>query len=222
MEYMPQKILKSDKITIVVDSREGNSSIIDLLEEEDATIKKVSLGVGDYSVSDRVCIERKTSDDFINSIIDGRLFQQLEEMKDNFSKPILLIEGNFFRETMNKNALKAAMASVILDYEIPIIMTEDEEDTAKTIYWLARREQTDSKRPVAMKRKKKPKDIKKLQEHIISGFPGVSTVLGERILKKFKTIKGFAGSPAEEIKKVDGVGEVLAKKLEKILNKKYR
>jgi len=222
MEYMVQKILKSDKITIVVDSREGNSQIIDLLEEEDATIKKLSLAVGDYSVSDRVCIERKTSDDFINSIIDGRLFQQLERMKETFSKPILLIEGNFFRETMNKNALKAAMASVILDYEIPIIMTEDEEDTAKTIYWLARREQTENKRPVAMKRKKKPKDIKKLQQHIISSFPGVSTVLGERILKKFKTIRKFTESPAEEIKKVDGVGEVLAKKLEKILNKKYR
>ena len=47
------------------------------------------------------------------------------------------------------------MASIILDYEIPIIMTKDEEDTAKTIYWLSRREQVEYERPVGIKGKKK-------------------------------------------------------------------
>ena len=122
---------------------------------------------------------------------------------------------------MNENAIKAAMASIILDYEIPIIMTKDEEDTAKTIYWLAKREQIESQKPIGIKGKKKPKDIKKLQEHIISGLPGVSTKISKRILEEFNTIRKFTNATEEQMIKVDGIGKALAKKLNKLMNEKY-
>jgi Fanconi anemia group M protein len=219
---MIQHILKpKDQVVIFADFREEASNIKNLIEELGGIVKKTSLKVGDYICSDRVCVERKTANDFINSIIDGRLFQQLEELRDNFTKPILIIEGNNFRESMNNNAIKAAMASIILDYEIPIIMTKDEDDTAKTIFWLSKREQVESERPIGIKGKKKPKDIKKLQEHIISGFPGISTKISKRILKEFKTIKNFSNVTEEELVKIDGIGKVLAKKLNKLINEKY-
>ncbi|MBL7169796.1 MAG: hypothetical protein ISS48_02160 [Candidatus Aenigmarchaeota archaeon] len=162
-----------------------------------------------------------TADDFINSIIDGRLFQQAEELIDNFTKPILIIEGNYFRESMNENAIKAALSSLILDYGISVLTTKDEEDTAKTIYWLAKKEQIESQRPIGIKGKKKPKDLKKLQEHIISGFPGVSTKISKRILEEFKTIKNFSNATEEQLIKIDGIGKALVKKLNKILNERY-
>ncbi len=216
-----QHILKSkNQVVIFVDHRE-DGNIKGLLEKNNGIVKEMSLEVGDYLCSDRVCIERKTSSDFINSIIDGRLFKQLEELKDNFTKPVIIIEGNNFRESMNENAIKAAIASVILDYEIPIIMTKNEEDTAKTVYWFAKKEQIESERPVGIKGKKKPKDIKKLQEHIISGFPGVSTKISKRILEEFKTIKKFSNATEEQLIKIEGIGKALAKKLNKLMNEKY-
>ena len=219
---MIQKILKPiDQVVIFVDFREKKTSIIDTIEEMGAKVKLISLKVGDYIVSDRVCVERKFSEDFINSIIDGRLFKQAEELKDNFEKPILIIEGNYFRETMNQNAIKAAIASIILDYEIPIIMTRDEEETARTIFWLAKREQTETKRPVGIKGKKKPKNLKDLQENILSSFPGVSVVLSKRILKQFKTIRDFANAEESDLIKIDGIGKILAKRLCKVLREKY-
>jgi len=154
-------------------------------------------------------------------VIDRRLFQQAEELKDNFSKPILLIEGDYFQGGMNENAIKAALASIVLDFDIPIIMTKHEEGTARTIYWLAKREQIISKKGIGIKGKKKPKDIKRLQEHVISSLPGVSVVLSKRILEKFKTIKNFAKAKESEIIKVDGIGKVLAKRLHKLLNEEY-
>jgi len=219
---MVQRILKPEnKLVIFADYREKNNPVIGYLEGLGALVKPLSLKVGDFICSERVCVERKTGEDFISSITDGRLFQQTEELKDNFSKPILLIEGYYFRGGMNENAIKAALASIVLDYDIPIIMTCHEEETARTIFCLAKREQMVSKIGVGIKGKKKPKDIKELQEHIISGLPGVSVVLSKRILRKFKTIKEFADADETEILKVDGIGKVLAKKLHKILNEKY-
>jgi len=216
-----QHILKpKDQVVIFVDHRES-SDVIEHFSEYDCKVIEQQLSVGDYLCSDRVCIERKTADDFVSSIIDGRLFQQLEELKDNFTKSILVIEGNNFRESMNENAIKAALASIILDFEIPIIMTKDGEDTAKTIYWLAKREQIESQKPIGIKGKKKPKDIKKLQEHIISGLPGVSTKISKRILEEFKTIRKFTNATEEQLIKVDGIGKTLAKKLNKLMNEKY-
>lgn len=217
-----QTILKPDnKVIVMIDFRENGCSVKDYLEDLGAVVKLISLKVGDFICSDRVCVERKTGDDFVSSIIDGRLFRQAEELKNNFSKPVMIIEGNNLRENMNDNAIKAALASIVLDYEIPVIMTRHEGETAKMIFWLAKREQMTSKRGVGIKGKKITKKPKDFQENVVSGLPGVSTVLSKRILGKFKTIKGFANADESKISEVKGVGKGLAKKIHKILNEEY-
>jgi len=219
---MIQRILKpKDKPVIIIDVRENKSSIKNYLESLDAMVKVLPLKVGDFICSERVCVERKTGDDFISSIVDGRLFQQAEELKDNFSKPIILIEGDYYKGGMNESAIKAALASLILNYEIPVIMTKDEDETARTIFWLAKREQIISNVGIGIKGRKKPKRLKDLQEHVISGLPGVSVILSKRILRKFKTIKNLANATEKELIEVDGVGKVLAKRLDELLNKEY-
>ncbi|MDI6826219.1 MAG: ERCC4 domain-containing protein [Candidatus Aenigmarchaeota archaeon] len=219
---MIQRILKpKDKPVIITDIRENKCSVKSYLEDLGAVVKVIPLKVGDYICSERVCLEKKTANDFISSIVDGRLFQQAEELKDNFSKPIILVEGNYYPGGMNENAIKAALATIILNYEIPIIMTRDEEETARTIFWLAKREQMVSKRGIGIKGEKKPKKLKDLQEHFISGLPGISVVLSKRILEKFKTIRNFANAEESELSKVKGIGKTLAKRLHKLLNEEY-
>jgi Fanconi anemia group M protein len=218
---MVQRTLKpEDKVLIFVDYREENK-ITEYVKDMGALIKPIPLKVGDYLCSDRVCVERKTGDDFISSITDGRLFEQAKELRENFSKPIFLIEGNCLKERINENALKSALASIILDYEIPVVMTRNEEESARMIFWLAKREQTITKIGVGISGKKKPKGIKELQEYFISGLPGVSTVLSKRILKEFKSIKNFGDAKENDMSKVKGVGKNLAKSLYKILNEEY-
>jgi len=219
---MIQRILKpKDKPVIITDVRENKCSVKDYLENFGAMVKVLPLKVGDFICSERVCVERKTGNDFISSIVDGRLFEQVKELKDNFDKPIILVEGNYYAGGMNENAIKAALASIILNYEIPVIMTKDEKETARTILWLAKREQITSGIEVGIKGKKKPKKLKDLQEHVISGLPGVSVILSKRILRKFKTIKNLANATEKELIEVDGVGKTLAKRLHELLNKEY-
>lgn len=219
---MIQRILKpKDKPVVIADVREKKCSVNNYLENLGAVVKILPLEVGDFICSERVCVERKTGNDFISSIIDGRLFKQAKELKDNFPKPIILVEGKYYAGGMNENAIKAALVSIILNYGIPVIMTNDEKETARTIFWLAKKEQIGSKIEMGIKGRKKPKKLKDLQEHVISGLPGVSETLSKRLLRKFKTVKNMANAKEKELLEVEGVGKVLAKRLHELLNKEY-
>ena len=61
-------------IRIVVDEREKNSQVPDLLRMMGVFVDYEQLAVGDYIVSSETIIERKTIHDLINSVYDGRLF----------------------------------------------------------------------------------------------------------------------------------------------------
>ena len=71
-------------ITIYADVHE--SRVVDFLKEYDANIVVRTLPVGDFVVSERLVVERKTRKDFENSILDGRVFVQAKNMKDYFDK----------------------------------------------------------------------------------------------------------------------------------------
>jgi ERCC4-type nuclease len=79
---------------IVVDERERKSGIPDLLRQAGTIIDFAQLKVGDYVVSPETAIERKTMQDLLNSIYDGRLFVQCSQLNEYYAKPVLIVEGN--------------------------------------------------------------------------------------------------------------------------------
>jgi DNA excision repair protein ERCC-4 len=79
---------------IVVDERERKSGIPDLLRQAGAIIDFAQLKVGDYVVSPETAVERKTMQDLLNSIYDGRLFVQCSQLNEHYVKPVLIVEGN--------------------------------------------------------------------------------------------------------------------------------
>lgn len=220
---MVQKILKpKEKILIFVDYREKGTPVFEHLKRTDALTKTANLDVGDYIASQRVVIERKNINDFVSSIIDGRIFQQANKLKKSYEKPIIIIEGSYFNRNISRNALKATIATLILDFGIPIIQTVNEKDTADTIYWLAKREQTERKVSIAIKRKgKKPKEITKLQKYVLCGLPHVSDVLATRLLKEFGSLKAIFNASQDQLQKVEGIGKKKAKTILDVITKKF-
>ncbi|MFA6012018.1 MAG: ERCC4 domain-containing protein [Desulfobacteraceae bacterium] len=79
---------------IAVDFREKASGIVENLSLQGVAVELKHLEHGDYLINDTVTIERKTGKDFLVSIIDGRLFNQIAALKKECSKPLVLIEGN--------------------------------------------------------------------------------------------------------------------------------
>jgi ERCC4-type nuclease len=82
------------RLRIVVDERERKSGIPDLLRRAGAVIDFAQLKVGDYVISPETAIERKTIQDLLNSIYDGRLFIQCSQLNEHYVKPVLIVEGN--------------------------------------------------------------------------------------------------------------------------------
>ena len=79
---------------VVVDTREFSCTTPIFLHEQNFWIVPMVLTVGDYILSDQICIERKAvaTHDLFESFKSGRLLQQVTNMERYFDKPILLIE----------------------------------------------------------------------------------------------------------------------------------
>lgn len=212
-----------NRVLIFIDTRESNSGIADYFGQYDCDVQKKMLLFGDFVASDRVIIEKKTVQDFIKSIIDKRLFQQLKAMKDNFEKPVLIIEGEeSLYGSLQPNIIRGVLAAIAVDMAIPIIWTRDMADTAGVVYWIARREQLQEKREITLRNKKTPKTIEEKQEYLISSLPDVSKVRSKALLKHFKTPKNIFNATEEELRKVNGIGKGIAEKIKKVLESEYK
>lgn len=77
---------------VVVDLREFRSSLPSLLHGRSMVIVPCMLTVGDYVLSQDICIERKSVSDLISSFNNGRLYNQAETMLKHYKNPMLLIE----------------------------------------------------------------------------------------------------------------------------------
>lgn len=213
-----QKIFKPDKkVVIVVDYRERE--LADLLKDVGAIVNIMNLEIGDFICSDRLAVERKTHSDFVSSIIDGRIFEQTRNLLDNFEKAVVIVEGSSNRN-INENAYRAALAKILTD-GVSIISTKNPKETARMIYWIAHKEQIEENSPLAFKVRKKPKDEKRLLEEIVAGLPGVSVVLSKRLLEHFGSVEKIFSADEQELSKVKGVGESLAKKIKSLVTTKY-
>lgn len=208
------------KVLIFVDSRED--SILDYFKQYDCLIQRKMLLIGDFIVSDRVVIEKKTVKDFISSIMDKRLFSQLKSMKDNFEKPLLVIEGEeSLYGMLSPNIIRGALAAVTVDLGIPVLWTRDLADTAGLIYWIAKREQIDEKREVSFRNKKCPETVKERQEYLVASLPDISLVRSKELLKHFKSPKNIFNASERELQEVKGIGKKIAERAKKVIDENY-
>jgi len=114
---------------ILYDHRERRSDVVkSLINEENIELKESSLLSADYIIQSKVDdkivevgIERKTIPDFLNSIIDKRLVNQLISLKENFNYPILIIEGEeniFALRNFHPNSIRGMISSIALDFQV--------------------------------------------------------------------------------------------------------
>lgn len=220
-----QKILPDDRVTVLADSRERNSLVIKHLEDSGVNVRPKQLKVGDYIASDRVGIERKSIPDFLQSITNQRLFKQLGSLTESYEKPLLILEGDpgllFMDNGMHPNAIRGALASVSIDYGVPIIWSPDSKGTAEQIHRIAYREQFKKDRGLQIRVKEKCHDLARQQEFIIAGLPHVSNTLSKRLLEEFRTVKKVFMGRKERFMRIEGMGEKKAKRIWELLNKEY-
>ncbi|MFH0860992.1 MAG: DEAD/DEAH box helicase [Candidatus Altiarchaeota archaeon] len=223
MDFTPKDDKGTVEVKVFVDVRERNSRIAERLGEKCAVELK-QLEIADYILSDRVAVERKTVDDFLQSIVDRRLFNQASEMVRNFPKPVLIIEGNmdfYSRRDIHANAIRGAIASLAVDYGIPILPSQDEEDTAEILYTIAKREQIDENRIVSLRGERKPWLLEERQIFVIESLPNVSGVLARRLLAHFGSVNAVFNASEDDLTKVEGIGKKKADEIRKVTSSRY-
>ncbi|MBO5840889.1 MAG: DEAD/DEAH box helicase [Methanobrevibacter sp.] len=213
---------QNQELVVYVDTREGNSKVIRALDTIGVKVKVNTMAVADYQVSEEVAIERKTAKDFVDSIVDKRLFKQARMMMEEFKKPIMILEGNdFYSGFINPNAIRGAMTSIALDYGISIIPTRTEEDTAAMIKRIAIREQKGEKRSIQIRTERKPQNLWEQQLFIIESLPNIGPVHAKRLLEHFGTVKAVLEADEKKLQEVEGIGKKTAKNIREVVEGKY-
>jgi len=181
------------------------------------------LSVGDYIISKRVGIERKSSQDFTDSIKDGRLFKELRNLTDNYERAILILEEDPFEgSSLDKNALYGAISSIILNLGVSVYKTKDAKETARFLYHLAKKEQTDKKTALKLRFDKAPIETSRLLEYVIAGIPGVNTLRAKNLLKEFQTLQKIFLADIPDLTKIENIGKKIAQEIYKISRYKYK
>jgi ERCC4-type nuclease len=205
---------------IIVDYREKNSLVISELISLEFAIEFKELKVADYLIND-VAIERKTISDFKSSMINKRLKNQLEELKQ-YPNSILIIEGIDEEELysddsktgISANAIRGFLISILINHKIPILFTKDYKDTAKFIKVLSKR---NFKEP-SLRVKKKSHNKKEQIQFILEGFPGIGPKTSKKLLEEFKSLKEVLNAKEETLKKILGKKSEIFKE---IIERKY-
>jgi len=209
---------------IIVDDRETSSRVAERLHELGASITLERLESGDYAVGDRILVERKTVQDFMNTLIERDLFGQLRAMADAAARPILVIEGEddlYAVRNIHPNAIRGTLAAITVDMGIALMRTRDADDTAEMLYVLAQREGSE-RGERKMHPKKSYRSVREEQEYALAAFPNVGLKSARLLLEHFGSLKAIIDADPEELASVRGIGEKTAHGISDLARRPYR
>jgi Fanconi anemia group M protein len=227
IEEVGQKMLEEfsgEQIKIIADHREVPSGVVRELTQLGAEVETRQLKVGDFILSERVGVERKSTQDFLQSMVDKRLIDQAKQLAEAFERPVLILEGEelYTQRGIHPNAIRGALASLAVDYGIPILPTQDEKETARLLFAIARREQEGVAREIPVRGMAKGLTLPEQQRFIVEGLPGVSAVLAKRLLEHFGTVERVVRASEDELREVHGIGKEKAKRIRQVLDSKFK
>ena len=215
-----------DGVEIVVDQRELDSAIAkDLSTREQLTTRLETLAVGDYVLSDRVVVERKTVADFLDTLTGGdrSLFEQLGDAARHYGRPVVIVEGDdlYGHRNVHPKAIHGALGSLAVDFGASVMQTAGEEETADLLAVLAKREQEKSDREVSVHGEKQSKTLSEQQEYVVAAIAEVGPVIARSLLEQFGSVEAVMTADEAELEAVDGVGEVTAERIREVTASEY-
>lgn len=185
-----KRILKA-----IIDDREKKLMKVFDNKKEDARILEYEakrLSVADIVVSESVGIERKEGFDFVSSIMDNRLFEQLLRLKEAYPEgSVLILEGlndDVFENTgMKITSIYGALSFISYKLGISVIPTRNIGDTAIVIERIAHREQVKDDMPLLSRVAPKGMDITERRYFIVEGLVDIGSKKAKLLVDTFQT-----------------------------------
>ena len=215
-----------DGMEVVIDQRELDASIArDLSKRDGIETRLETLAVGDYVCSDRVVVERKSVEDFLDTLTGGdrSLFEQVGDAARHYARPVVVIEGDglYERRSVHPNAIHGALASLAVDFGASVLRTTDEQETADLLAVLAEREQETDDRSVSVHGEKSSRTLAEQQEYVVAAIAEVGPVTARSLLGELGSVEAVMTADREALMEAEGVGEVTAERIREVTGSEY-
>ncbi len=215
----------NDEIVVYADAREQDAGVVQLLQELGCQVVVKQLGVGDYIAGKDTAVERKTVQDFLSSIVDGRLPQQLMALAESYERPIVLVEGDidelFTSRNIHRNAVIGMLTSIALNYRIPLLFTDSVRETAQYIFVIAKREQLGKGSDVRLRVGRKGMTLQQQQQFIVESLPLIGPQMAKKLLGHFGSVQAIVNADERQLQQVDNLGKEKARKIKRVLLSKW-
>jgi|GEM_PF-525122 len=233
-----------DNVDIIIDSREHAKSPFfrEYFSSRGVKISIMKLEEGDFAIpappgTPGALIERKTLEDLINSIANGRIWSQIDRLHKVAiragAEAYLIVEGDvsvvLSRRGFHPNAMFGFQEAIQRKTPIILLFSPGKKATADWILKKVRdrREQQHLETSASCKLMGKTvvsPQVKHLKASVNDKILAIATVLagkelGVRLLKNFGTLRNIANASILELKRIPGIGDVRAKEIFSIFNK---
>lgn len=222
-------------VDVIVDSNEASKAekLMEELKRLGIKVAVAKLEVGDYFIpygneGTGILIERKKDEDFINSILDSRIWRQAQSLSDlareSGLSPVIVIEGDLWETTKSREisplALVRAIDEVAIELKVPVIYTSSLELTAS---WIAAKVKSIKREGGEGKflpyvRRKTASDREKIL-NALAVITGYETA--KKLLERYGSLSKVVSLTLEQLMSVEGIGEIRAKKLYRLFNANY-
>lgn len=215
--------------------------IITYLQQR-AEVQVSNFTPGDYVIGNGMAIERKTTNDFIRSLIQKRLLEQLQRLKSCYPTSFLLLETFDLAYLQNSALIYGTLLTIMLELNVRVLFTSTKEQSAEVILLLARKQLSrplpvsgqlpgegiigtqPSSTPVigtpVIKRKEIP--VERCPPLLLEKVPGVGKKRAYALLARFQSLQAVFQASEKELCAVEGVGKKTAGNIKAVWTGNYK
>lgn len=213
---------------MIIDSRENSSlseEVITCCELVGIEYEKKFIEVGDYTFGD-VVIEAKSMADFLASVRNKRIFNQISNMEDNYGKCFVMVYGNISKATEYLNAVRnmsyfqqkqwaeklrrmvyGAISAIALNTNTTPIWVTSHMEAANIITAMRYNMDKDVDLQKMLPKKVRSDDVR---VDILTQITGISLDKANALLEHFGSVYEIAGLDVKDIMVIEGIGKVTA------------
>ncbi len=211
---------------VIVDERERESGVPEVLKTLGFQVEYRVLDIGDYVVSADCAVERKAGRDFAKSLYSGRLFDQARRLRQFYARPVFVAEGDLqllVGDSAKPRAHWGALTTLAFQFGMTAFFTANARQTADLICALSRRAGlTGAPKGPWVQKKMRTVDVQRMQLSLVAAMPAVGPKLAERLLLRFGSVRRVFSASVAELCTVKGVGRAKAEKIVGLLDNEYK
>jgi ERCC4-type nuclease len=199
----------------VADDRERSPAVLSALRNvENVELRVARLDIGDYAVGPNLVVERKTAPDFVQSVIDGRLFRQARRLSRwSSGLRFLVLEGadqDLRQAGLSLHAVHGALITLTLVFGLPVLRTLDPVETAHLLVIAGRQLRRRMTSPTRLHPSVNA-PARSTQLQMLLAIRDIGPRRASALLEHFGSIHSLSAATLDELAAVPGIGQRTAR-----------